>query len=324
MAAIDLLNLEPQMISRDLSGKYILLYGQPKVGKTTLAAQFDKVLFAAFERGQNALNNVHVAPVKTWDTWKQIVRQLTKNTQLQEKFHTIVFDVIDIAYDLCEQYICKEHDVEQLKDIPYGAGYKMVDKEFESTLRELEFAGYCLVFISHETEKEQTRDNGQKYMQIVPSMPKRCAPIIDGLADVIGYLKSTDYFDNEGVRKNERSIYLIGDERFLAGSRFQPIAPKVEMTYDALKTAILDAIEKTAERDGTEVSNDRNPFDEPDFDSLISEAKLLWGKVIQKEKQPEATAILEEVFGKPTKFSEILPEDVSKLNQAISQIKSIL
>ena len=29
--AIDLLNLEPKKISKDLKGKYILLYGQPKI-----------------------------------------------------------------------------------------------------------------------------------------------------------------------------------------------------------------------------------------------------------------------------------------------------
>lgn len=36
--AIDLLNLQPQMISKNLRGKYIMLYGLPGVGKTSLAA----------------------------------------------------------------------------------------------------------------------------------------------------------------------------------------------------------------------------------------------------------------------------------------------
>lgn len=30
MAAIDILNLQPQQISKDLKGKFILLYGLPK------------------------------------------------------------------------------------------------------------------------------------------------------------------------------------------------------------------------------------------------------------------------------------------------------
>jgi ATP-dependent Lon protease len=58
--AIDLLSLEPQQISKNLRGKYMMLYGLPGVGKTSLAAQFDKVLIAGFEMGTNALNNVYV------------------------------------------------------------------------------------------------------------------------------------------------------------------------------------------------------------------------------------------------------------------------
>jgi replication-associated recombination protein RarA len=38
MANIDLLNLEPQVISKNLKGKYAMFYGLPGVGKTSLAA----------------------------------------------------------------------------------------------------------------------------------------------------------------------------------------------------------------------------------------------------------------------------------------------
>lgn len=35
--AVDLLTLQPSVISRDLKGKFICLYGIPKSGKTGLA-----------------------------------------------------------------------------------------------------------------------------------------------------------------------------------------------------------------------------------------------------------------------------------------------
>ena len=44
--AIDLMNLQPQIISKNLRGKFIFLYGLPGVGKTSLAAQFKNVLIA--------------------------------------------------------------------------------------------------------------------------------------------------------------------------------------------------------------------------------------------------------------------------------------
>ena len=44
MADIDIFNLEPSKISRDLKGKYLLLYGAPKVGKTSFAVQAPRAL----------------------------------------------------------------------------------------------------------------------------------------------------------------------------------------------------------------------------------------------------------------------------------------
>lgn len=47
MAIIDLLELEPTEVSRDLRDKYILLYSLPKVGKTSFAAEIPNNLILA-------------------------------------------------------------------------------------------------------------------------------------------------------------------------------------------------------------------------------------------------------------------------------------
>jgi hypothetical protein len=38
MANIDIFTLEPSKISRDLKGKFLLIYGQPKTGKSTFGS----------------------------------------------------------------------------------------------------------------------------------------------------------------------------------------------------------------------------------------------------------------------------------------------
>lgn len=53
--AIDLLNIQPHKVSRDLSGYITFLYGPAKIGKTTFGSQMPGYLILAFERGYNAL-----------------------------------------------------------------------------------------------------------------------------------------------------------------------------------------------------------------------------------------------------------------------------
>lgn len=66
MVDLDIFKLQPSKISRDLRGKYILLYGAPKVGKTSFAVQAPKALVCAFEMGTNALAGTKVLPMLKW------------------------------------------------------------------------------------------------------------------------------------------------------------------------------------------------------------------------------------------------------------------
>lgn len=56
--AINLLNLQPNKVSRDLSGYITYIYGAAKVGKTTFATRAPGALLLAFERGYSALPGV--------------------------------------------------------------------------------------------------------------------------------------------------------------------------------------------------------------------------------------------------------------------------
>lgn len=117
--AIDILNLQPTTISRDLRGKYVLIYGQPKAGKTSLACQFPNNLLLAFEHGYNAIAGAHVVDINKWSDFKLVLRQLSK-PEAQAMYSTVTIDTVSIAWDLCEQYICAQAGVQKLADIPWG------------------------------------------------------------------------------------------------------------------------------------------------------------------------------------------------------------
>lgn len=323
--AIDLLNLQPQKISKNLRGKTLLIYGEPGCGKTTLASKFKNVLIAGFECGQNALNNVYVQPVKTWNDWKQMVSQLCRKEELKSKFDAIAADTVDEAWQLCSKFICSQNGVENLKDLPWGQGFDLAKKEFSSTFRDLVYNGYGLIFISHSIDKTYKDEKGQEFSKIVPALPARPFDIVNKMVDLIAYIREINVGTDDNPERKRFMFFrdLVGD-RFLAKSRYKYIEPKIELDYDALVNAIYDAIDKEVQNSGGEATEEANVNTVLDFDILMDDAKALWGKVIQLDKAEEASKILEEEFGKPTRFSEITSEQIEKLNIVIMKIKDIL
>ena len=320
--AIDLLNLQPTVISRDLKGKYILIYGKPKTGKTTLASKFPKNLLLAFEKGYNAIDNIYVQDINNWSEFKQVLRQL-KKPEVQEAYHTITIDTTTIAYEMCEQYICQQNGVQSISEIPWGGGYAATKKEFESCLRQITMMGYGLVLISHiETRKEKTTDDSEIEI-LAPSMPKRCYEVVNQIVDIIGYI-ATEWDD---VGNSERYLYTRQTPTVMAGSRFKYLAPKIVLGYDQLVEAINNAIDKQRDIDGAKVvdKSDAPVHEELDFDKIRDEASVLWGNLVGKDPT-NADKILKKVemiFGRKIKLSEITEDQKELFNLVLLDMKDM-
>ena len=323
---VDLMNLEPTRISKNLKGKFILLYGEPKVGKTTFLSKIPKTLILSFEPGTNALNNVYAQPIQTWADFKMAINQL-RMPALKEKFDIIGIDTADVAYDLCVKQICSNNGVNQIGEIPWGGGYDLVKKEFASAFNDLAFLGYGMVFISHSTEKKFKNEKDEEYVQLCPAMPSRAYDIVNKLVDIIGYIRT---ITTDGVQNTK--IFLRGNDRFWAGSRFKYIEPVVDFSYDSVTKAIYDAIEKeinaTTEETAENKENDEyNPYFKVDYGVLMDEAKQLWLKLTNGNEE-NAKAILNEVDrlmdtpGKYTKISEIPEDKIAILQEVITFMKN--
>lgn len=322
---IDLMSLEPQQISKNLRGKYIMLYGLPGVGKTSLAAQFENVLIAGFEMGTNALNNVYVQPVKTWTDWKQMVSQLCRKAELQEKFHAITIDTADEAWNLCVRWVCTQNSVENLGDIPWGKGYEIAKKEFAQPFRDLAYSGYGLIFTSHSVDKTFKNEKGEEYSQLIPALPTRPFDIVNKMVDIIAYIREVSVGDADHPER-KRFMFLrdeVGD-RFLAKSRYRYIVPRIELSYQGLVNAIYDAIDQEIAHSGGEATEEENPYVSKNFDELMEEAKGMWNQLVALEKTGQAVEILQKEFGRTIKFSEIMPDQVDQLSKVLFEIRAIL
>ena len=335
---INLLDITPHQVSRDLRGYSVFFYGDPKSGKTTIATKFPRHLLLAFEKGYNAIPGAMAQPINTWGEFRKVLRQL-KDEKVKEKFETIIIDTADIAYDYCEKYICanaKRGDggvgVDSIADIPFGKGYGFVSKEFDDCLRSIVQMGYGLVLISHAADKTFKDEAGNEYNQIVPTLDKRARNIVSRLCDIIGYSRA--------VMENDKlvtKLFIRGTPRYMAGSRFKYTPDYIDFTYDALVKAIGDAIDEQMKTDGKEYFTDaRNNLHteavELDFDALLETFNSIVNNLIEKESeekftsywQPRIVQITEKYLGKGQKVSNCSREQTEALDLIVSELKDLV
>lgn len=323
MAGIDILNLEPSVISRDLRGKFVCLYSLPKVGKTSLACQFPKNLLCGFEHGWNAISGAMAVDIKKWADFKLILRQLEK-PEAQEKYNTITIDTVGIAWDLCEQYICAQHGVQTIADIPWGGGYTAAKREFETCLRKITQLGYGLVVIAHVEKRIEKRADDSEVEILGPAIPKRAYDIVNQLVDIIGYIDIT--WDEDG--NAERWLYTRKTPTVMAGSRFKYLAPKIKFGYQELVDAIIDAIEKSEKLDGARVvdKSEQQIEEQLKFEDVRDEASKLWAKLVTADAN-NADKILKKVemiFGRKLKLSEITEDQVDLMQLVVLEMRDMV
>ena len=317
--AIDILAIQPQVISRDLRSKYLLLAGPPKIGKTEFCTMAPDALVLAFEIGTNARPGAMIQKIDTWSTFKLVLRQLEK-PEAKAKFSTICIDTVAIAYDLCEQFICAQNGVQKIGDIPYGGGYAALSKEFDSALRKITMMGYGLIMTCHL--KESSDENGE-ITGYKPDLNNRCLKIVNGLVDIIGVITQT--WDEQG--ESHRWIQTRSTPTIVAGSRYKYLAPRIPFGYNEFIEALSQAIDK--EQENGAVVTDTAPvdtFEKLDYKAIRAEASELWTTLV--EKDPENAPIIlkkvEIIFGRPMKLSEITEDQVDLFNLVVLDMRDML
>lgn len=327
MAIIDLLNLQPSVISRDLRGKYILLSGKQKIGKTEFCSMSPDALIFAFEKGTNARPGVYAQPIQTWSEFKLALRQLEKS-ELQMKFQTICIDTVAIAYQLCEDFICAQNGVQKIGDIAFGAGYKLLSKEFESALRKITMLNYGLILTSHLKERVIKGENEEDVTYTYsPDLNDRCLGIVNGLVDIIGVI--VQEWNEKG--ESERWLITRATPTIAAGSRFKYLKPKIPFGYDNLVKALGEAIDEEQKHGAVIVDSIETKTAEVlNYKEVREEAFSLWTKLVGTEEnfnEENARAILKKVeiiFGHPMKLSEVTEDQVDLLYLAVLDMREML
>lgn len=318
--------VEKNVISRDLKGKYVLLYGKPKSGKTTAACSFPDAVLLAFEKGYNAIGNAYPFDINKWSDFKMSLRDL-EDQRAKDRFKTVIIDTISICWEMCEKYICQQNGVQKISDIPWGGGYTACKKEFETSIRRITQLGYGVVLIAHSASRVEKTADGSDIEIISPDLPKRAAEVCNGIVDIIGYI------GNEWVNgERKRWLYTRETPTLFAGSRFKYMPDKIPFSYDSLVSAIADAIEQAEQKDGATVVDTIKIKDEEklDFATVRARAQDLWAKLVGTgdDAKPEvASTILKKIemtMGRRMKLSEFTEDQCDLLQLVVLDMEEML
>lgn len=216
----------------ELGKQTILLYGSPKLGKSSFASKAPGSLFFECEPGLNHLE-VFKVPTYSWEAFLEACKLVAKG---DHNFKTIVIDTIDNAFKMCSDYVCAKHGIEYEGDMGHGKGWALVKNEWHRVLTRLASLPYGLIMISHAIDKTIETRTGE-YTKTTPSLPDRARNVVLGLVDIILFGDSIAKKDAAGNVTIERVVRTKPHPTYEAGDRTGRLPELLPLDYEQFMKA---------------------------------------------------------------------------------------
>jgi hypothetical protein len=218
---------EPSKPVTELGKQTILLYGAPKLGKSSFASKAPGALFFECEPGLNHLE-VFKVPTYSWEAFLEACKLIAKG---DHNFKTIVIDTVDNAFKMCSDYVCAKHGIEYEGDMGHGKGWALVKNEWHRVLTRLASLPYGLILISHAIDKTIETRTGE-YTKTTPSLPDRARNVVLGLVDIILFGDSVAKKDTAGNVTIERVVRTKPHPTYEAGDRTGRLPELLPLDYE--------------------------------------------------------------------------------------------
>lgn len=130
-----------------------LIYGQPGIGKSTIALSSPKPFFIDTENGLKRVNPEYAALAgkKTIETYDDIL-EILKSEQL-DKYETIVIDTAGRLIDKMNDWLAKTNPKQKKGDgSPSMQGWGAIKHTFSNFIKLVESKNKSVIFVAHEKE----------------------------------------------------------------------------------------------------------------------------------------------------------------------------
>lgn len=214
--------------------KTVLIYGDPKRGKSWLAASaaevedMGPVLLIDVEGGASAIardwKNVDVINVSTHEQLMAVTNDLLN---IEHKYKTVIIDTLGVAMDRAEKFFGEKPENKNNKFGRWGDLKIWVN----DIIRAFHSAPFVSIVVAHAQDE---KDDNTGAVKTVPMLPGSAKATLPAIPDIIGYMTA-----EAGEKGTQRVLIVQSSDRLVTGNRFG-LPPKI---YDPSMKKIIELIE---------------------------------------------------------------------------------
>ena len=206
--------------------RFLIVFGKPKSGKTTIAAALENNLIIDLEGGSEFLDALAIQARNVADLGEIAQAIRTKNTEKNGyTYKRITIDNVTRLEEMCLSYACqlykmtpmgKSYNGTDVRTLPNGSGYLYLRQAIRKVIDM--FRDLCeeFILIGH-TKETLINKEGEELSNMELDLVGKLGAIICGEADAVGYIYR---------KKNETIISFEGGGDSIREARAKHIAGK--------------------------------------------------------------------------------------------------
>lgn len=227
---------------RRLRAPKIVIYGPPKIGKSTFGTNAPNAIVLPTEEG---LDNIECAAFPLAKSFEDVWSALDSLLDGEHEFESLMIDSLDWLEPLIQQEVCREAKVTHIEDIGYGKGYMKCDEIWRSFFSQLDALrdrrNMTIICTAHEKVKKHKNPALQDdYDAYALKLHDRAAAVITEWADILGFANHQvltrkidagfNQKETKAVATDRRLLHLNPHPAYVAGNRYG--LPDVDLSWD--------------------------------------------------------------------------------------------
>ena len=164
----------------------LLLYGAPKVGKTTMISSLKDCLMIDTENGARMVDG-HILEINN----KEELLDFYRNAEAGHKFKYFALDTIDKIIEWTERGVKTEFQVDAIADLAYGKGFGLVRERVLNNVKKLQKLCDHLIVIGHRKTAAAVENSNAVDPESL-DISGKLKNMLMAMSDAVGYVYRDD------------------------------------------------------------------------------------------------------------------------------------